>query len=287
MAKSAKQDAGRVIATASRINQLHTNLTRSFGELLTEPVTILDRAEREFIVWRQTQSGELEFFMRAVDRRRQASALKEHGSADRTPIVRLPIGETRRKPVPLAWWVAWRETWVAEGAEKFSFKTAGCSLYCSTDDVAHQLLLRAEWDWPDPEKPMNAGQPHWHIHRVLDLVGSESVSLQPRPASHPVDTTPTPFTGAVASAVATDGGLVELEPGEPIAAADAGLVELSEMPVARAEITRVHLGMGGWDNHATTPRAWQRSLDGDVIKTLSEWAPAAMRYVQSQLPYVK
>lgn len=259
--------------SASRISQLHGTLRTRLRETLDGlDVVIEERELLEFERWGAQQQGAIEFFLRRPRSAIQSWAAREPGSDMRTPIVPLPVGSTRRKAIPLKWWVAWRERWIARGAKEFAFDSAGWSLFCSTNDQDHLLLLRAEWDKTDPANPPNAGQPHWHVHRVLDML----------PFERPFE----PDEG-IGGSVADEDGLNEEDAIVALHPDGSGLVEEGRVPTSRIGITRVHLGMAGWEYPGEPPLCWQYPVGEEVIDHIGRWASASLKYLQSQLPYIE
>jgi len=256
---------------------------------------IEERLLSDISKWGAQQQGAVEFFLRRPRNESQEFAKREFGADGITPIIPLAVGSTRRKVQALKWWVGWRERWVAHGAREFSFDTAGWSLFCSRSDEDPFLLIRAEWDQVDPAKPPNAGQPHWHVHRVLDtfdrkvtsergeavfsrFAGEQSLELPESDVSVTLAVPPIEWPG--------EEGLQEEITLTESRTTSEGLVEEVEEAVPHLGITRVHLGMGGWTHPGISPSCWQYPFGDDLIQVISRWSVEALRYMQSQLPYI-
>jgi hypothetical protein len=234
---------------ASTIAKMHGLLRSDVRPVLAGPITIEPGDQN----WKGLQSGLAEFHML-------------HLGSD---ILRLESDSGRRRPSPLEWWVSWGETWRATGAGKFLFKGAGWHVYCGHNAEERQLLLRAEWDAPSPPDLQNAGQPHWHVHRVLELPWSGrndriEMPLESLEALESLDE----LSGLTDPAVSPEFG-----------AGAAGAL-------SHSDLHRFHLGMAGWHYPGEYPACWQCPT-GDVCETLRRWSIAALLYIRGQLTYVE
>jgi hypothetical protein len=292
LSKRSKSPPDKSIS-AARISQMHGTLRQMLRAPLGLDILIEEESQSDIAQWSIRQQGSVEFFLRQPREIPQSYAKRDAGVDRTTPVVPLQIISTRRKPAPLKWWVGWRESWIARGARQFSFDAAGWSLFCSTSEDDHLLLLRAEWDHVDAAHPQNAGQPHWHIHRVLDMVSS-AVSLilgeaDPLAAASPLQgilELGTLLRRGIATPADDTEGLFE-EVAEFVTHPTVeGLVEEKTSSVDQVGTTRMHLAMAGWIHPGEMPSCWQYPLGDDVTQVITAWSAACLHYLQSQLPYI-
>ena len=149
-------------------------------------------------------------------------------------------------------WVAWREQWESTGDGCYRLDSLGWTFFHGMARPMSRMVqvLRAEWDLTAPAAPdgadsAGAAQPHWHVDPTLTvdfpkLDQPSTASLRP-----PLEN--------LAEAVA--GG--EVAEGEDLAIDDVSL-------------SRLHLGMGGWDNARGGAEGWRRP-DPDA-GAVAQWA---------------
>ena len=141
------------------------------------------------------------------------------------------------------------------------FNQAGWSIYCGFTRRDLALVLRA--DWQQPASPENAGQPHWHIYKAIDLMDS-----------------------AQAYAQAGCDQLEELSPHVEEGDLSTPTELRSTQDVSSRSsvgIERLHLAMAGWSNSEKSPGCWQYCPKGDMSKMLSQWCVRSLMYIRGQL----
>jgi len=247
MAKSGK-DA--TLLAASTIEKFHTLLGTKLSEVFNFDVTIEECGRRELSDWKRSRNP-VSFILRVRDDPKRMRDVGRPGTRRDLVLQLEPDPNDQRSHRPLGWWIGWSEQWhprtATQRQNQFAFHSAGWRLYCTGKNNNDTLLVRAEWDRPNA---VGAAQPHWHFHhrQRMDVTGL----LQ---------------GGNVSTDVQDDS-------------------PLTASPDKDVDTTRIHLGMGGWCNDSQHPKCWQFPL-GDVQKTVSGWAIATLKYMQSQVCHVR
>lgn len=254
---------GNEVASADKINRMHNLMRSDVKDVLCQKPKIVESSNVAFEVWREQQVGVVEFFMTSESRPVRVAPGRGGGIDRSRPVVELPRpSQSCRRLAPLEWGVAWFEKWNAQGASKFSFKHASWSLFCGVTLHEPVLVLRAEWHVPS--SPDNAGQPHWHVHKVVELSG---------PVPDPRQQAPEQFGSFLSD--------------EDESSPTSDLVLLEARPaLVGASIERMHLAMAGWAHSNKFPQCWQHPVAEDVCDMLRRWSRASLQYLQSQLEYV-
>jgi hypothetical protein len=277
----AKIDKEMISLPAKTIEKLHSFLTRSLSteNAFEFPVTIEEMSssyERED--WERLRES-VSFVLRSKDESEHMRVAVDPQTGRHQVVVRLePYSKnTERRRPKLDWWVGWCEEWKPNGLRQkqyeFTFKKAGWRLYCTDENGTDALLIRAEWDHPDEDASQNAAQPHWHVHHRQKIRMPGIPSMPAESEGLLVNMSVPPEYENLCS----DGNMQNNAENEsPL------IVQSSRW----AEITDIHLGMGGWYNGGAHPKCWQFPF-GDLEQTLRGWALATLQYMRSQLFYIR
>jgi hypothetical protein len=236
----------------SDISSLHTKLRIRLGEALRCDVTVRHetgttnwhKAAPETNVRFELQPSNMEFGETALGPgpKARVHVFPLH------PAPSSPSSATVPPPVAHAW-VSWFEAWKKVRNTDFALVSAGWSVFWGFRGQDKIRVLRAEWDPPQPDSPSNYPQPHWHVD------------------ARAAPQTMVPSPGAIGAAPAL----------EELAVPGSG-PRLS----GTIDISRVHLGMGGWDNDSLAPACWQRTFSGDC-NDLRIWSLNTLLYLQLEL----
>lgn len=271
-------------------------------ELIGQPIKILPDDES----WRnKTFQAEAAFQARPA----QPSQRAEYARSDFQHKVyvfsllrkaqRLPLTEVRFEDRKSYGWVSWYEKWQKLPTDEFTLIVAKWMLFWGRQgDPIKAQVVRAEWDHTAflNGKPDNAGQPHWHVDRHLEL----NTTTPPRPT--------------------LGGALQGIEGSSDTSLRDKGQ---SQPQLPRLNVHKVHLAMGGW-KHFDLPEvsqgnanpqakskrkaaerevrkaekddstrrivdplapAWQFKC-ADNTEELSQWSIRTLRYLKSQAQYL-
>jgi len=262
----------------STIEKLHEVVAQDLSTVFEFPVTIEDSEYRDRMDWERLRNP-IYFNLRARQQQdERMSFVSDPTNGERHVVLWLgPDPSVERANVHLNWWVGWHEKWVPSTQIKkrtqFALHTAAWRLYCRDNDDQDILLVRAEWDRPDENRPQNAAQPHWHVHhrQKIGVIALSSVAGQ---AERILAEMPVPSN--------EDG--THLDDQEQLHQQDASA--LTVPPARYIEITDIHLGMAGWRNEGQHPKCWQFPF-GNLQNDVHTWAVATLRYMRSQLCYVR
>jgi hypothetical protein len=153
-------------------------------------------------------------------------------------------------------WMSWFERWDRDEGGALHVRNVSATFYWGVANRKRKQLLRAEWDASD-HSPVTAAQPHWQVD--TELIGDAymaTVALPEMPSSD---------------------SLVEL----PLDDNGRELVELTPSGVHEISLSRLHLGMGGWQNASSHPACWKHNV-GVNNSTLALWAERTLRHAADQ-----
>jgi hypothetical protein len=153
-------------------------------------------------------------------------------------------------------WCAWYEKWNVEGNRRFTFETASITFFWGTvgfnySDNTLRQAFRAEWDLG--KSGVNGAQPHWQIDWLIYPDEYVAPRLQQ-------DLTV----------------LEELQPGTQ------GMLQPYTLTTLKGlSISRIHLGMRGWQGDEEEPKCWQFRPE-NLAEDLMVWAQRTLAYVEHQ-----
>lgn len=278
-------DKGGVLASASEIEAYHRRLVDALVEysLFSQRTIIRHNGASE---WKSSKfHGSVDFDLWPVD----SPTMARSDRGRELPILALgPLEELERKNLVEIHgnnnycWISWHERWERlslqspfqrrRGAEpKFMLSTVQWILFWGPPEGEIVQIARAEWDNARhirekmkehglfessrrhlAEDSDSAGQPHWHVDRVLELGDVDSFrehrGTELQELAHSV------FAGRY------------------------------------LELQRVHLAMGGWRNELDCrtdhPAKWQAKYTEDV-DDLVDWNISTLCYIKNQVPHVR
>ncbi len=241
------------MASVSRIERLHQTLENRIHRLTRMQVSIRSRVEN----WKRVVKGSTTSFD-MVCRDYMATAERKRGG-------RCRVFRPSRGPASLEdqLWAGWHEEWHCEQRDEFDLIGAGWTFFWGVEGRLgrEQQILRAEWDQIHRRGGF-AAQPHWHLDTGVMAGYSRPVSRQVS-ASEP--TVLEELTSDTESALEEIGDSV-------------GIQEI--------DLSGMHLGMGGWQNHNDHPRCWQREVSEDW-EELVLWAGRTLESACDQFGELK
>ena len=167
-------------------------------------------------------------------------------------------------------WAGWHEEWYCNGRNVLDLIAVGWTFFWGIGGRLgrEQEVLRAEWDQlPDAIDQSHrrggfAAQPHWHLDTDVMPGYSRPVSSQSR-----VD----------------DSGVLEELPFD----VESALEEIGDsIGIQQLDLSGMHLGMGGWENHEDHPRCWQKQVSEDWGE-LALWAERTLESARDQFRELK
>ena len=235
--------------TAAEIDAFHRSIARVIREITTVNCKIValpagvtsEQGAATYTLAAATNTPPLEF----VERER----------GGRAPVVALYPPQAYDTPTV---WVSWYERWERGEAGDAEVRNISATFYWGIANRRRKQLLRAEWDTLEAQ-PQTAGQPHWQID--TELVGET------------YETT----VGLLQPLTTSSSSLIEL----PSEESPSELVELTPTGLQEISLSRLHLGMAGWENATTYPGCWRRDLAADRT-AISAWAARTLRHAADQ-----
>jgi len=248
------------MASVSRIERLHQTLENRIHHLTRMQVLIRCRVEN----WKRVVKGSTTSFD-MVCRDYTATAERKRGG-------RCPVFRPSRGPASLEdqLWAGWHEEWHCEQRNEFDLIGVGWTFFWGVGGRLgrEQEILRAEWDQvPDAmdqfhRRGGSAAQPHWHLDTGIMAGYSRPVSRQV-PAGEP------PVLEELASEI------------------ESALEEIGDsVGIQEIDLSGMHLGMGGWQNHNDHPRCWQRQVSEDWGELIL-WAERTLESARDQFGELK
>jgi hypothetical protein len=246
--KMAKQKVrSGLLATAPAIKKLHTFLEKEIGAIVDNTLAIASPSGE---TWAKQIHNVLIFAMKQEGPRQ--AVVRADGR--NYPVLLLGEHDAARPFQVERWWVSWYEEWLPQGGGWFALRSAGWTVFCDLGAAIEDasLVVRAEWGpmREDGSSESSAGQPHWHSHNV-----------------------PSVFN------------LQRLASGQITASSIAENRIISENAPDAVDISEIHLAMAGWTHGSDKP--WHFPLAAAFPRSLQEWAPVVLKYIQMQLPHAR